>query len=280
MERWKSIPIKNLKKYKISTHGRIKNSETGRILKQKITNGYYVVNLWDAKNEKTVSVTISRYVLITFKSCDKERNIVNHIDGDKLNNHISNLEWTTQKENINHAYDNNLVQINKKAVIKLDKSGKELECFNSIKLASESIGLTRHAIIRVLKGKNQTAGGYCWKYADERENKECAFDDTEFKVINGYEKYYVSKNGDIYSSTTNKILKPVKNKSGYTYVTLSTSNKKKCNKYIHILVANAYIDNPDDKKYVNHKDKDRSNNKLSNLEWVTARENMIHANNN
>jgi len=60
------------------------------------------------------------------------------------------------------------------------------------------------------------------------------------------------------------------------YVTLCENRKKK-NMYIHRLVAEAFIDNPENKKFVNHIDYNKSNNNIDNLEWVTASENMIHS---
>jgi hypothetical protein len=55
-------------------------------------------------------------------------------------------------------------------------------------------------------------------------------------------------------------------------------NRKKKNMYIHRLVAEAFIDNPENKKFVNHIDYDKANNNIDNLEWVTHSENVIHAN--
>lgn len=73
-----------------------------------------------------------------------------------------------------------------------------------------------------------------------------------------------------------KILTPVKHKNGYLFVTLCNGfEKKTCS--IHRLVAQAHVDNPYNKPQVNHKDGDRSNNVASNLEWVTAQENIRHA---
>ena len=66
-----------------------------------------------------------------------------------------------------------------------------------------------------------------------------------------------------------------KNKSGYYWIQLCVKRVKK-NLYIHQLVAIHFVDNIDDKKFVNHKDGNKSNNNADNLEWVTQQENTQH----
>jgi hypothetical protein len=73
-----------------------------------------------------------------------------------------------------------------------------------------------------------------------------------------------------------KILKPWNNGKGYLVVTFKKDGERK-NKYIHRLVAEAFIPNPENKCDVNHIDGDKSNNKLYNLEWNTRQENAKHA---
>ena len=94
------------------------------------------------------------------------------------------------------------------------------------------------------------------------------------KPICGYENLYsVSDNGDVFSHISNKWLKSSLMSNGYKSVELFNNGKSK-RILVHRLVAEAFIDNPQGLPYVNHKDEDRSNNCVENLEWCTAKYNQ------
>ena len=85
--------------------------------------------------------------------------------------------------------------------------------------------------------------------------------------LNGVKTFYsISDDGQVRNNERNKILK-FGSEQGYSMVNLSVGNgvMKRCR--VHRLVATAFIPNPDKKPYVNHKDGNRSNNNVSNLEW-------------
>lgn len=107
-----------------------------------------------------------------------------------------------------------------------------------------------------------------------------AIDDEEWKPIAGYEKFYhVSTYGRIKSfkqRRTGKILKPQLDIGGYLRVGLSLDGKQKPFS-VHILVATAFIPNPDNKPEVNHRIGWKLNCYVGNLEWATHEENMEHA---
>lgn len=99
----------------------------------------------------------------------------------------------------------------------------------------------------------------------------------EWKDISGYEGLYkVSNLGNVYSFKTNKILKTPIGKRGYPNLNLLKNGKQKLY-VVHRLVAKAFIPNPDNKPEVNHIDGNKTNNCVDNLEWVTSRENTLHA---
>ena len=90
------------------------------------------------------------------------------------------------------------------------------------------------------------------------------------RVIEGYSSYQINRQGDVYSSLTNKILKPGTYQNGYKYVQIRSDNGELKNERIHILVAKAYVPNPDSLPQVHHKDEDKQNNLDTNLEWCTG----------
>jgi hypothetical protein len=92
----------------------------------------------------------------------------------------------------------------------------------------------------------------------------------------GFPMYAVSRAGSVFSLFTNRFLKPILGTSGYYSVTLQDFAVKK-NFTIHRLVALCYIPQIDGKPHVNHIDGCKTNNAVSNLEWVTAAENSQHA---
>ena len=95
-----------------------------------------------------------------------------------------------------------------------------------------------------------------------------------FKDIKNYEGLYqVSNLGRVYSIRNNKILKPKLNRCGYLSVNLKYKGSH-VTKSIHRLVAEAFIPNPNDFPQVNHKDEDKTNNCVDNLEWCSAKYNI------
>lgn len=92
--------------------------------------------------------------------------------------------------------------------------------------------------------------------------------------IPGYEGLYAATScGKIWSYTSKKFLAQRFDKNGYVRVTLSKGGKL-YTRFVHQLVALAYIPNPENKETVNHKDEIKTHNWVGNLEWMTRKENM------
>ena len=98
-----------------------------------------------------------------------------------------------------------------------------------------------------------------------------------FVDIKGYEgEYQISTLGNVKSLKTNKILTPTPHTKGYLKAQLMHDGKRKMF-YIHRLVAEAFLDNPNVLPQVNHKDGNRKNNAVDNLEWCSCQENIVHS---
>lgn len=109
---------------------------------------------------------------------------------------------------------------------------------------------------------------------EQSENRQSAAK-LEWRTIAENTSYMVSNSGLVKSLKTNKILK-FGNRSRYYTVSLS-ENGKMVTRYVHRLVALAFIPNPYNKRYVNHLDHNIKNNNSNNLEWCTASENARHS---
>jgi len=94
----------------------------------------------------------------------------------------------------------------------------------------------------------------------------------QWKMIEGFPDYYVSTLGRVFSLKRFIIMKPSTNGNGYVSVSLSNSLAKRT-RDIHRLVALAFIENPEEKKYVDHKNNIQDDNQISNLRWATASQN-------
>ena len=114
MEEWRKIEgYEDL--YEVSNHGRVKSLGNDKTRKEKILkgginiHGYHYITL--SKNKKLKNYLVHRLVVLHFINNDDNKPEVNHIDGNKKNNHISNLEWNTRSENMLHAVDTGLRNI-------------------------------------------------------------------------------------------------------------------------------------------------------------------------
>lgn len=158
MELWKDIDGAE-KFYEVSSHGRIRNKISGNILKPSTSGGYAHVELRYGINK---NYSVHRLVACAFVPNPYNFNIVNHKDENKLNNHADNLEWCTQKYNI--RYGDGFLARNSR-VIQYDMNGNALQIWESIKDASETLGVLYQGISMCCRNEHRTCGGYMWSYA-------------------------------------------------------------------------------------------------------------------
>ena len=161
IEIWKPIP--NYEElYMVSNLGRVKSVKRDKILKEQLNErGYLRVSL--SKNNKQKIYSVHRLVMITFIGYEEGKQ-VNHIDGDKTNNRLDNLEWTTQSENMKHAYDNRLVKSKRRVrKIRCIETG---EIYKSGAEASRELGYDASTILRTCHGIYETLYDYHFEFVD------------------------------------------------------------------------------------------------------------------
>lgn len=128
--------------------------------------GYMIVTLCNERIRK--NKRIHRLMCEAFLPNPENKEHVNHIDGNKLNNVMSNFEWVSPKENAAHAIKLGLCDDRRKAqevpILQLDVNGNILAEYVSIHEAGRITGIAYQNISKVLRGLRPKAGGYVWKY--------------------------------------------------------------------------------------------------------------------
>ena len=159
MEIWKDIEDYE-EYYQISNLGRIRNKKENRILKPSKSGGYYHISLRYGNKKEML---IHRLVAKAFIPNPLNLSYVNHKDENKLNNNVENLEWCTAK--YNNSYGKGALAKNQR-VIQYDLQGNAIKIWESIKEASEELGVSQEGISACCRGIHKTSGGYAWTYAN------------------------------------------------------------------------------------------------------------------
>ena len=289
-EIWKQIP--DFSNYEISSYGNVRNKSSRKhFSKRSLRGGYIRINLKN-DDKKPKSLTIHRIVAITFIPNVENKYTVNHINHNKLDNRVENLEWASTTEQNRHKRKvprDKQRLISSRKIWRLDRdTNKKIQLYETIRDASKWVfdnNLTsienfdngnniKTKICAVCRKKRNHSYGYKWEY-DDRDDKK--YEDEIWKsipkeLINNKEGYYISTYGRL-KNKTGKISEGYNKPNDYKWC--SVGKRQQC--LLHRVVATVFLPNWHNKNIVNHKDGNKANSKLYNLEWVTAQENSQHA---
>ena len=161
-ETWR--PIDDFSNYEVSDLGRVRSNITGKILRQKNDRGYDRVQLY--KDGVASSKCVHRLVGKAFLDNPSNKKEINHLDGDKRNNRVENLEWCTRSENLRHAFANGLKQPSgglPKRRLEVVETGM---IYDSVHECARRMKLDQGHINQCLSGQRKTHNRYHFRYVD------------------------------------------------------------------------------------------------------------------
>ena len=161
-EEWRDIPcdiINGVKGYKITNYGRLKNHK-GRITEGSIKDDDYPTVVISSKQYR-----LHRLVALVFIPNPENKEQVNHIDGNKQNACVNNLEWCSNQENSIHKVNTGLSNITKK-IIQYDLQMNKIKEFNSQMDAARELNIHGGNISKVCMQKQKTCRGWIFKFAE------------------------------------------------------------------------------------------------------------------
>ena len=269
--------------YQISTYGRVKSlhrqvkngdgeiTVNERILGWHFTEQNYATVML-SNNGKYKNCKVHRLVASTFIPIIKGKDVINHKDGNKMNNIVDNLEWVTTNENIAHALNNGFSSstLNGESVVEI------CEKYLTGSYTRRQLAVEYNVSIQVIKNIttkrtwNHITNNYDFPKTvpvspirpqfepiDELEERWLPADNSE--------KYFVSNMGRI-KNAQNLVLMPSISSKGTCEATFSYQNKRKTTS-LTLFVAKLFVPNPHNYPYAIHKDRNKLNNRADNLVW-------------
>lgn len=261
MEEFVSMKPIGYGRYSISRSGVVRTDDSGRLRTTSSNcHEYDKIGLTSDSGSRKDEFVHVLLALIFVGPRPGPKHTVDHINRDKKDNRVENLRWATASEqNLNKPKS-----VKKGTPITQMYNGVDFVTWLTVKFASKESGWSQTKIYSELSESKSTS----WKYAlDDIEGElwKCTEDIYLYKV-------YVSNMGRVHFQNRKTF---GGNKEGYKLVYLTLKNGDQTNERVHRLVCNAFFGPKD--MHVNHIDGNRSNNKLTNLEYVTQKDNVRHA---
>ena len=145
MEEWRPIP--DHEDYLVSNHGRIVSLKSGLMKQSTNSRGYVIVSI-DGKSQR-----LHRLIADVFILKPEGKDLINHIDGNKKNNAVSNLEWCTNSENQRHSYDVLHHTTKHKTVAKKDEAGNVISIYKSMAECERAEGFACDSLRDIISKK-------------------------------------------------------------------------------------------------------------------------------
>lgn len=271
----------NLKWVKVFGHEHYKISEKGDVYSCKINiinsaserpNGYLSLSLRDNNGKRKIEY-IHKLVYTSFHNIDlslEDKKVIDHINRDRLDNSISNLRLVSYSENNKNSEKKKCRPL---TVLQYSLNNKFIKKWETALQAAKELNFSNHEKInKCCFGKIKDAHGFIWHF----ENKIHDISDYVNIVTDDgikYLNYKINREGKIINKN-NLLMKPKEQE--YHRVGL-TENRVSKEFAVHRLVALTFLKNEKNYPIVNHKDENKKNNNVENLEWTNHTKNAIHS---
>ena len=178
--------------YSVSTEGEVRKDTTNYILSQSSQQDYKFVGL--IINGKQKRMRVHRMVALTFIDNPDNKPYVNHINGNRSDNNVENLEWVTPSENTQHAVNTGLFKSGRtRAVIQYNLNGEQMATFESASEAARQTGGSQSKITMCCRRQRDSANDYQWRYYDDIQDVQ----KIEKKFITGKKVAQCDEEGNI-----------------------------------------------------------------------------------
>ena len=178
--------------YSVSTEGEVRKDTTNYILSQSSQQDYKFVGL--IINGKQKRMRVHRMVALTFINNPDNKPYVNHINGNRSDNNVENLEWVTPSENTQHAVNTGLFKSGRtRAVIQYNLNGEQMATFESATEAARQTGGSQSKITMCCRRQRDSANDYQWRYYDDIQDVQ----KIEKKFITGKKVAQCDEEGNI-----------------------------------------------------------------------------------
>ena len=179
--------------YSVSTEGEVRKDTTNYILSQSSQQDYKFVGL--IINGKQKRMRVHRMVALTFIDNPDNKPYVNHINGNRSDNNVENLEWVTPSENTQHAVNTGLFKSGRtRAVIQYNLNGEQMATFESATEAARQTGGSQSKITMCCRRQRDSANDYQWRYYDDIQDVQ----KIEKKFITGKKVAQCDEEGNIF----------------------------------------------------------------------------------